>query len=104
MTESTLPQSVKVCLWSYDTDKIDLSNADDRYRIVMNVLNRGTMEAVQWLWNNFNEKEIADIIQQSCASEWNKQSLKFWSLIYKTSPLKVSRFATPHGTSLEHSR
>ncbi len=99
-----LPQSVKVCLWSYDTDKIDFSNSQDRYRIIMNVLNRGTMEAVQWLWQNFSEKEIADTIQESYESEWNKASLKLWSLIYKTSPVRSSRFTPSYGTPLEHSR
>ena len=102
--KSQLPQSVKACLWSYDTDKIDLSNSDDRFRIVINVLNRGTMEAVEWLWINFNEKEIADTIQKSYESEWNRPSLKLWSLIYKTLPLKASRFAKSHGNPLEYSR
>ena len=89
-----LPQSVKVCLWSYDTDKVDISNSDDRFRIIINVLNRGTMEAVEWLWKNFSEKEIVNTIQQSYQSEWNKPSLKLWTLIYKTSPLKATRFGT----------
>jgi hypothetical protein len=88
-----LPQAVKVCLWSYDTDKMDFSIPDDRFRIIINILNRGNMEAVEWLWKNFSEKEIADTIQDSLESEWNKPSLNLWSLIYNTVPLKKSRFA-----------
>lgn len=37
-----LPQAVKICLWSYDTNKISLSNPDDRFRIILNILNHDT--------------------------------------------------------------
>lgn len=87
------PKAVKACLWSYDTDKINLSNEDDRFRVVMNILNRGTKKAVVWLWNNFNEKEITEVIKQSSVSEWNRKSLSFWSQIYNTTPAKEKRFA-----------
>ncbi len=102
--KSELPQAVKVCLWSYDTDKIDLSDSDDRFRIIINVLNCGTMKAVEWLWRNFSEKEIADTIEKSYASEWNIPSLNLWTIIYKTSPLRASRFAKPYENPLEYSR
>lgn len=90
---SKLPQTVKACLWSYDTDKMSLSNPDDRFRIILNILNRGTKEAVEWLWRNFNEKEIAETIKNSLESEWNRKSLNFWKLIYHASPARKSRFA-----------
>ncbi len=88
-----LPQAVKICLWSYDTNKISLSNPDDRFRIILNVLNHGTKKAVEWLWKNFNEKEITETINNSIASEWDRKSLNFWSLIYHASPARKNRFA-----------
>jgi hypothetical protein len=85
-----LPQSVKFSLWSYDTDKIDLKLPDYRSRII---LNRGTSEAVSWLMGNFSKKEISEVIQTSVTSEWNKKSLSLWSMIFKTYPARLGRFA-----------
>lgn len=87
------PRAVKACLWSYDTDKMDISVPDHRHIIIMNILNHGTMEAVEWLWQNFSDKEIKETIRNSYESEWGKKSLSLWSLIFHTSPLKKDRFA-----------
>ena len=99
-----VPQSVKVCLWSYDTDKMNLSNPDHRFIIIMNVLNYGAESAVKWLLENFSKKEIKETIKKSYGSEWNKKSLSFWSLIFNVSPRYKIRFAKLYGTSLEYSR
>jgi hypothetical protein len=99
-----LPQSVKVCLWSYDTDKMNFSSADDRFVIVLSVLNYGTDNAVEWLFQNFTEKEIKETIRKSYGTEWNKKSLSFWSLIYDAFPRHKSRFVESHGTILANSR
>ena len=88
-----LPDAVKACLWSYDTEKMSISDPDHRFRIIMNVLNHGKMEAVEWLWKNVSEEDIKGAIQNSYGSEWNKPSLSLWSLIYGVRPLKSARFA-----------
>ena len=87
------PISVKACLWSYDTDKIDLTLSDHKFLIVKSILNNGTTDAVNWLFNNFSKQEIASIIEQSNTSEWNKKSLSLWSLVFNINPLKKTRFA-----------
>jgi len=89
---NTLPQAVKACLWSYDTDKIDLSREDHKLIVIQNVLNRGTSEAVDWLLDIFSKEEIALAISKTNVSEWNKKSLSLWSLIFSTRPLKENRF------------
>jgi hypothetical protein len=89
--KTKLPQSIKVCLWSYDTDKISLSNPHDRYRIIINVLNRGTEEAVVWLLGNFSKKEIAETIKESYGSEWDSKSVSFWTTYFHASPKYKSR-------------
>lgn len=101
---SKLPEAVKICLWSYDTDKIDLSSVDDRFRIALNILNRGSRQSVLWLWANFTDQEIKAAISKSIASEWNKKSLSFWSQVYSITPTRKSRFTQPYGTSLGYSR
>lgn len=87
-----LPQSVKACLWSYNTDKIDLAFPDHRKIIIHNVLERGTSEAVEWLMQHFDRDEIAATITASRESEWSKKSLSLWSLIFRAHPAKVGRF------------
>ncbi len=86
------PESVKVCLWSYDVEKIDLSNTDHRFRVIHNVLDIGMNEAVIWLLKTFSEAEITETIIKSNASDWSKKSLALWSLIFNVYPAKEGRF------------
>lgn len=90
--KSDVPQSVKTCLWSYDTDKIDLSSTDHRLLIIKNILNIGTSSAVSWLFENFTKDEISTVIHNSNVSEWNKKSLSLWSLVFDINPLRKTRF------------
>lgn len=90
--EIIIPQSVKACLWSYDTDMIDFSVPDHRTRIIHNVLDRGTTEAVLWLRNTFPQNEIVEVIKKSSSSDWSKKSLALWSIIFNVFPLKQGRF------------
>ncbi len=71
---------------------IDFSVPDHRTRIIQNVLNRGTNDAVSWLRKIFSEKEIAEVIKKSFNSDWNKKSLALWSLVFDIRPLKEGRF------------
>ena len=89
---NTLPQEVKACLWSYDTDRIDLENPDHRKRVIENVLNYGTKAAVDWLRAHFPKEEIADVIRQSSISMWDKKSLALWSLVFRVVPSRTTRF------------
>ena len=84
--KSKFPKEVKVCLWSYDTDKMSLTSPTDRNMIILNVLNHGTENATEWLLENFKEKEIKEAIKKSYASAWFKWRLKRWSQFYKVSP------------------
>ncbi len=84
--KSKFPQAVKVCLWSYNSDKMSISNSHDRHRIILNIFNHGTKEATDWAQANFTEKQIKETIKKSYASEWFKWRLKCWSDFYKVSP------------------
>lgn len=87
-----IPKFVKACLWSYDIDKIDFSVPDHRKGIIQNILNRGTSDAISWLREIFSEREIAEVIEKSASSDWNKKSLALWSLVFNVHPLKEGRF------------
>jgi len=91
--KTAIPQSVKACLWSYDIDMIDFSLANHRARVIQNVLNRGTSEAIFWIRENFSENEIADVIKKSSVSDWSKKSLALWSLLFNVRPVKQGRFS-----------
>ena len=87
-----LPQSVKACLWSYDTEMIDIALPDHQKIVIHNVLDSGTIDAVAWLRATFSETEITKAISSSSRSDWSKKSLSLWSLIYNTAPVKQGRF------------
>ncbi len=87
-----IPQSVRTCLWSYDIDKIDLTLQDHKIRVILNVLNRGTYDAVLWLRATFSNAEISDVISKSSSSEWSKRSIALWSLVFGSKPKENSEF------------
>jgi hypothetical protein len=91
--KNSLPDAVKACLWSYDTDQIDLSVPAHKQRVIENVLNRGTYPAVDWLLSTFSKREIAEAITYSQASVWNKKSLSLWSMVFAAHPERMTRFA-----------
>ena len=88
----SIPQSVKACLWSYDTNMIDFSLPSHRTRMIQNVLNHGTSDAISWLRQNFPENEIITTIKESNSSSWSKKSLALWSLIFNVYPTRKERF------------
>ena len=87
---ANLPQAVKVCLWSYDTTALDRDV--HKQLIIVQVLNYGTFEAVEWLRETYSTDEIKNALAQSMRSEWSKKSLNFWSGFFQTSPSRESRF------------
>jgi hypothetical protein len=89
----TLPQEVKACLWSYDTDLIDFSDSDHRQRVIHNVLDHGTAAATKWLMETFERQEIAEAIAATSRSAWNKKSIALWSLVFSVEPGRTSRFS-----------
>ena len=91
--KNELPQAVKACLWSYHTDEVDILNPTHRMLIIKNVLDRGTSEAIEWLFSTYSKAEIAQTIEASSASDWNRKSLSLWALVFNTAPKKQGRFA-----------
>jgi len=75
-----IPPFVRPFLWSYDVDRMDLRAHKER--IITNVLNYGTSEAVAWLRRTYTPEEIRAVVAAPRAGEWNKKSLAFWQLIY----------------------
>lgn len=87
--EKTVPKTLQPFLWSYDIKKIDLGR--DKRRIITNILNFGTTEAVKELFKIYEKKEIAETVANPMSGEWNDKSLNFWSLILNVKPKKSLR-------------
>lgn len=85
-----IPQSVRVTLWSYDVDRMDIDR--DKDLIITQVLNYGTKEATDWLRETYSREDIAKNIAHPRAGQWNKKSLNFWSIVFDVKPEIISRF------------
>lgn len=75
-----IPDFVKPFLWSYDTDVLDISR--DKVRIITNVLNLGTREATNWLFDTYSKEDIKSCLANPLPGEWDKKSINFWSLLF----------------------
>lgn len=75
-----IPEYTKPFLWSYDTEKLDIEK--NKKRIITNILNLGTYNAVKWLFKTYNKADIKDAVLHPMPGEWNKKSLHFWSVFF----------------------
>ncbi len=90
-TIKKVPASWRPFLWSYDFERLDLEK--DKRRIILNLLNYGTKKATDVLRNIYSQNDIKKIIENSAASEWEKKSLNYWSLIFNTAPKNKKRIS-----------
>lgn len=83
-----IPKFVQPFLWSYDINLLDL--ARDKRRIITNVLNLGTKEATDWLFETYTKEDIKDCLINPLPGEWNNKSIAFWSLLMDVQPGKTN--------------
>jgi hypothetical protein len=79
-----LPVFLRPFLWSYDLNKMDKEK--HKNIIIKNILDYGTKEATDWLWENYSREEIQEAIRKSIRADWSKKSINLWSLIYEVEP------------------
>lgn len=79
-----IPRFVQPFLWSYDINALDLSR--DKKRIITNVLNFGTKEATDWLFEVYTKDDIKNCLIHPLFGEWNNKSIVFWSLLLGVQP------------------
>lgn len=87
-----LPKSVEQTLWSYDTNKINLDL--HKKLIIAQVLNFGTKEATDWLFQTYNLAEIQKISQTIPRGQWDRKSLALWSLSLGINPQAKSELVS----------
>ena len=87
---NTMPTAVRTALWSYDTDKLDITR--DKNRIILQTLNHGNEEAIHWLQTTYNKQDLVETIRTSSVGEWSKKSLNYWSQVLNIKPERIGRF------------
>ena len=71
-----IPDYVLRCLWSYDMSELDF----DRHKnlIITQVLNYGDWQGVEWLYKNYSEDDLEQVVKKPRRGLWFKRTLNFW--------------------------
>lgn len=88
--KNTIPKSVAAALWSYDLKQLNLQN--DAQKIITNILNYGSLPAIEWLFSIYPRSKIVEVIKNPRPGEWNDKSLNFWSTVFNVTPKETTRF------------
>lgn len=76
-----IPKKMQWLLWSYPVEDLDFKK--DKEYIILQVLNYGTWEDLQWLFKIYSEREIKNVIKKPGRGLWFKDVLNFWQLMLK---------------------
>ncbi|MFA6528227.1 MAG: hypothetical protein WCT46_01675 [Candidatus Gracilibacteria bacterium] len=85
-----IPRFVQPFLWSYDVSALNLSR--DKKRIITNLLNLGTRQATDWLFDTYTKEDIKSCLINPLPGELDDKSINFWSLVLDIKPVKKTRF------------
>jgi hypothetical protein len=72
-----LPEFLKKYFWEIDFEKLDLEKR--RPYVLKRILEYGDEEAVAWMWKNFTEDEIKNILYNYRGL--SLKSANFWAVI-----------------------
>lgn len=89
MKPKKISESLRASLWFADPDTLDWQSQKDM--IITAVLNRGTWEAVRWIYHYYGEEEIREVLRHPKRGLWFPQALKFW-LTFFNLPLDTRSF------------
>lgn len=78
-----LPKSLQPVLWSYDIQKMDPKNKQDKRIIIQQVLNHGTWEHLRWLLQTYSEKEIEEVVKRPSRGIWWEDAMNYWTKYFK---------------------
>ena len=85
-----LPEFLKSNFWFVEFNKLDIDK--DKKFIVFQILNHGSSRDWEWLFDTYPHNEIKQIVGESLATSWFRQSLGLWQSILETKA-KPSRFS-----------
>ena len=92
MQISTLPETFRPLLWSYNFSRID--PLKHKKTIIIQALNYGTLAHWRWIVQSYGREGVRDVLTHVPASEIKPRSLRLASLVFG-----VERFNyAPRGT------
>lgn len=75
----SLPKFLEPFLPSrFDTKEMDLRDPGDKWDIIEQVLNRGDIELIKWLFKTYTVREIKRVIEKPTRGFWDRSSLDLW--------------------------
>lgn len=79
-----IPDFLRPFLWSYDIKTLDLRK--HKRTIIFQLLNFGSKRATDWLFSTYSSEEIAEVANSVPQTQWNKKSLRLWSVVLGINP------------------
>ena len=80
-----LPKFLKKYFWEVDLDKLNFRERPEY--VALRLLEYGDIKALRWLFRNFSEKKIKNIIKQQ--KGLSLKSLYFWSSFFDIPEEKI---------------
>jgi hypothetical protein len=80
MQNSTLPETFRPLLWSYDFSRID--PLKHKKTIILQALNYGTLAHWRWLVQSYGREGVRDVLTHVPASEIKPRSLRLASSVF----------------------
>lgn len=77
-----LPKFLQPYLASYDLAKLNADDSSVSHEIVTEVLNRGDVKAVRWIFEKYPIQKIRSVIKDPTRGTWLKRSLSYWQKIF----------------------
>ena len=91
----TIPKSLHHLFWDVDVKKLDPEKK--AYFVINRLLDKGNIEAVRWIKNTFNTKQIRYTLENM--RDFSLRSGSFWGLIYHIPLYKLKCFQEPYLTT-----
>lgn len=73
-----LPEFLHKYFW--DTDAAKLNPRDAQKYVINRLLNRGSIDALKWLFQNFPKEVMIEVVKNS--RDWFKRSVNFWTYYF----------------------
>lgn len=79
---SQIPEKLPEFLHKYfwDTDATKLNPREAQKYVAERILNRGSIEALRWLFKYFSKEVMIDVVKNN--RDWFKRSVNFWAYYF----------------------
>ncbi len=96
MKRTKTPKKIPKRLWHYfwDVNVKKLNPQEKPYFVISRLLDKGSVEAVRWVRDNYLDEQIRETLQEY--PDFSLRSGSFWGLIYKVSLSNIKCFQEPY--------